>query len=65
MNLQILIISLSLSVIAGQYQFHRTHRAVCDRKKVCNGNLMCAYVCEKGSVIVDPWVVSLLFIYNL
>lgn len=37
------------------FSFHVGHRAVCNKQKVCNGNLMCAYICEPGSVIVDNW----------
>lgn len=38
--------------------FHIEHRAICTRKQVCNGNLMCADVCERGTVQVDPWIIS-------
>ncbi len=38
--------------------FHAGHRAVCTKKKVCNGNLMCAFVCERGTVQVDQWAVD-------
>ena len=36
--------------------FKTSHRASCNRKQLCNGNLMCAFVCEKGTVEVDQWV---------
>jgi hypothetical protein len=36
--------------------YHVAHRVSCTKKRVCNGNLMCADVCEKGSVEVDPWI---------
>lgn len=40
--------------------FHITHRSVCQKKKLCNGDLMCANVCEKGTVEVDQWAVDAL-----
>jgi hypothetical protein len=48
-----LLVSVGLS-------FHASHRAVCNKKRVCNGNLMCAYVCEQGTVQVDSWAVNAL-----
>jgi hypothetical protein len=38
--------------------FHIEHRASCQRKRICNGNLMCADVCERGTVEVDKWAVQ-------
>jgi hypothetical protein len=49
----VLLVSVGLS-------FHASHRAVCNKKRVCNGNLMCAYVCEQGTVQVDSWAVNAL-----
>lgn len=49
-----LIIHAVLS--AGTSSFKTSHRASCNRKQLCNGNLMCAFVCEKGTVEVDQWV---------
>lgn len=40
--------------------FHTGHRAACERELKCNGNLMCANVCKKGTVEVDKWVVNAL-----
>lgn len=48
------------SLVASLDAFHITHRAKCSKKKVCNGNLMCAFVCEQGSVEVDSWAVNAL-----
>ena len=42
-------------VDAKQNLFHVEHRVSCNRQKLCNGNLMCAYVCEPGSVETDAW----------
>ena len=44
--------------IAVSGAFHVEHRVSCNRKKICNGNLMCAYVCEAGSAVTDPWATS-------
>jgi hypothetical protein len=44
---------------AASNTFKKSHRASCNRKQLCNGNLMCAFVCEKGSVEVDQWVRSI------
>lgn len=38
--------------------FHTGHRASCEREVKCNGNLMCADVCKKGTVEVDSWAVK-------
>jgi hypothetical protein len=38
--------------------FHIGHRVNCQRKQLCNGNLMCADVCERGSVVVDNWILN-------
>jgi hypothetical protein len=51
-SLLLLSLALALSLCVA---FHSSHRVSCTRKKLCNGNLMCAYVCEKGSVQVDAW----------
>ena len=40
--------------------FHIQHRAACEKKKICNGNLMCAEVCQRGTVKVDSWIVDTL-----
>jgi hypothetical protein len=48
---------VSLSLVAGNV-FHISHRATCAKQKLCNGNLMCAYVCEKGTVQLDSWIVN-------
>jgi len=50
-----LIISFLLPVLCLGL-FHVGHRAECTRKKLCNGNMMCAEVCERGTVKVDEWV---------
>eukprot|EP01040_Poterioochromonas_malhamensis_P021680 gene21680-26213_t len=39
-------------------EFHIQHRANCQKKRLCNGNLMCAWVCERGTVQVDNWIVN-------
>jgi hypothetical protein len=49
---------LILSLVVLINAFHTTHRAVCTRKQLCNGNLMCADVCEKGTVVVDDWALK-------
>lgn len=38
--------------------FHVGHRVSCTKKKMCNGNLMCAFVCEPGSVDIDEWAAA-------
>lgn len=35
--------------------FHAEHRVNCERERICNGNLMCAYVCKEGTVVTDTW----------
>lgn len=40
--------------------FHVEHRVSCDRQKLCNGNLMCAFVCRSGTADTDPWADSAL-----
>jgi hypothetical protein len=57
MNL-IQFLSLFASLNVALSSFHIQHRANCQRKKVCNGNMMCAMVCERGSVELDPWIVN-------
>jgi len=49
----VVIILLSLSIA-----FHTGHRVSCKYQKVCNGNLMCAFVCERGSVNLDSWIIQ-------
>ena len=44
----------SLQAVLGA--FHVGHRADCQKKTLCNGNLMCAEVCERGTVKIDPWI---------
>lgn len=57
----ILEITVSVALLlVSVNSFHISHRAVCEKKRVCNGNLMCAYVCEKGTVEVDAWAVNAL-----
>jgi hypothetical protein len=52
----VLLATLSLALLALQSEaFHVEHRAKCTKKQVCNGNLMCALVCERGTVITDDW----------
>lgn len=38
--------------------FHTSHRASCEREVKCNGNLMCASVCKRGTVEVDTWATN-------
>lgn len=49
------IIVLIIFVVQIINAFHANHRVSCNLKHVCNGNLMCADVCERGSVDVDSW----------
>lgn len=35
--------------------FHTGHRVSCQKQKLCNGNLMCAYVCVPGTAVLDTW----------
>lgn len=51
---------LLLSLLAVVSAFHEDHRVACQRKQICNGNLMCADVCERGTVEVDKWAVNAL-----
>lgn len=52
---------VALAVIATvAHGFHAGHRVSCTKKKVCNGNMMCANVCERGTVEVDEWALSAL-----
>jgi hypothetical protein len=55
--LKFLIVVSSLVTIVSS-SFHISHRANCQRKHVCNGNYMCADVCERGTVKVDSWITS-------
>jgi len=48
-------IATIISLLASINAFHAGHRATCTRVTKCNGNLMCAEVCERGSVHVDAW----------
>ena len=50
-----LIATFIAAATAKQNLFHVEHRVSCNRRKLCNGNLMCAYVCEPGTVETDPW----------
>lgn len=60
-KMKIILVVLSfLSILPNFYSFHVAHRASCTRKKICNGNLMCAYVCEPGTVNVDNWATNAL-----
>ena len=49
------LLAASTGVDAKQNLFHVEHRVSCNRQKLCNGNLMCAYVCQSGSAETDPW----------
>lgn len=49
-----------VSVAAKQDLFHVEHRVACSRKKICNGNLMCAFVCESGTAETNAWTDSAL-----
>mmetsp|Transcript_3873 Transcript_3873/g.5328 ORF Transcript_3873/g.5328 Transcript_3873/m.5328 type:complete len:453 (+) Transcript_3873:62-1420(+) len=49
------IVVCVFSLISASYAFKKSHRVSCTHKKLCNGNLMCALVCEKGTVDVDEW----------
>jgi hypothetical protein len=49
------VVSLLLSGAAVVSSFHAGHRVSCQRKKLCNGNLMCAFVCEPGTAQLDEW----------
>lgn len=53
-----LCLALGLGSVIMSSAFHIAHRVSCQRKQLCNGNLMCANVCERGSVQVDPWIIS-------
>jgi hypothetical protein len=52
--LVVILLSLSVAIIS----FHTSHRVSCKYQKVCNGNLMCAFVCERGSVNLDSWIIQ-------
>lgn len=54
------IVALLLTIVTTVTSFHTGHRSTCTRKKICNGNLMCAEVCERGSVVVDDWATKAL-----
>jgi hypothetical protein len=51
----LLVVTLFFTSLEG---FHIQHRAKCVKKQLCNGNLMCAEVCTRGSVQVDDWIVN-------
>jgi hypothetical protein len=59
-----MMIALSLFCLLSELYlssaFHVAHRASCTRKRMCNGNMMCANVCERGTVEVDQWAVNAL-----
>lgn len=47
---------ISFCLLAVCSAFHVEHRVKCSKKTLCNGNLMCANVCERGSVVTDDWI---------
>jgi hypothetical protein len=53
-----MIAAVLIGLLACANAFHTTHRASCERELKCNGNLMCAYVCKRGTVEVDAWATA-------
>lgn len=50
------LLTVLLSGLAARASaFHVEHRVSCSRRKICNGNLMCAWICEPGTSETDPW----------